>query len=717
MLVSTFSYAQTYEQWGTTANGYDWDTSYVNSPSFDFTFTGLPVGAHGNATLIIYQDGDFGDNGEYCDAYDQGTNTLLGSTSPNPAGDCTMDSMEVTFSAMNLDTWQTAGDWTLQINPTSAVDAFCGTTGDLFRVKVRLIFDYCTAGTPVEYASIDADTSIVCPHTPLTLTGSPAGGTFTGTGMSGNVFDPSSLMAGIYTVTYTGTDAIGCETSSSMKITVAKTPGDLDILVCEDGNSPVIEPANVPYGYAHDIDFQNAIDTAAGYSYGPITTSPEVIYYGVFSTNDTFILDTVMQTNSMVVDHNTETGDDRGGIAVTDTTVYVVGDNNTARFDLDLLTAGVVLPRRDGLFSDIKTGKLWSLYNTSSGQMPDNWPTDFEVDALVALDADLNTTSTIVPLSTPITMGNGNNQNNGIFAGYGKLGLYNGDSEEFYVVDINSGNVELINTLSLNLYWSENWADWGTLGFDGQDWIANYRSNQIVAHNIDNDASVDITSFTGISDLSSFTYHEGTNRMYFHYEGSGQFGGSSETLGYVDADATIILNPNGNVGCPSRIEFTFNEIDLGNDTTICENEAPLVLEAGNDFESYTWNGDNNDWNIFPVTETGEYIVEAVDEIGCDVIDTIVVTVDECLGLDELSAEALTVYPNPTSGVFTIDFNAAVDNATVNIIDLQGKVCYTTVLENGTSSKTIEASQLENGIYILSIETSEYQTKTQIVVTK
>lgn len=714
------SQAQNFEQWGVAPSGSNWDTSFVNNDPFIFNFNGLPVGAHGTATLVIYQDGDFGDGGEYCTASDQGTGTTLGSTSQNQGGDCTLDSMVVTFNAANLDTWQTAGNWVLEITPSPDVDPFCGFNGDMMRAKVRLNFNYCTAGAPVEYASIDADTNVVCPHTPLTLIGSPSGGSFSGTGVTGNVFDPSALSAGKYTVTYVATDAIGCETSGNFEITVGKSPGDLDILVCEGGNSPVFEPVNVSYGFSYDIDFQNPIDTAAAYSYGPIVTSPEVIYYGVLNTNDKFIIDTVMQTNSYAVDHDNETGDDRGGIALTDSTVYVVGDDYTARFDIDLLTAGVSLPRRDGLFSDLKSRKIWSLYNTSSGQMPDDWPNNFVVDAFIALDADLNPTTEIVPLSTSITMGVGNNQNNGIFAGFGKLGLYNGDSEEFYVVDVNSGNVELINTLYLDLYWSENWSDWGTLGFDGQDWIANYRSSsadQIVEHDINNDIVESISSFSDVSDLSSFTFHTGNNRLYFHYEGTAQFGGGSETLGYVDASATIEINENGTIGCPSRVEFTFNEIDLGNDTTICENATPIVLEAGNGYDSYTWNGVNNNWNVYPVTVSGQYIVAAVDEIGCEVVDTIEITVDPCLGVDELSKDNFTVYPNPTNGIFTIDFTKELSNATIQIVDLQGKVCYSNVLETAVSSKTIDANHLENGVYILSIHTDDVYSKTQIVVTK
>ena len=35
--------------------------------------------------------------------------------------------------------------------------------------------------------------------------------------------------------------------------------------------------------------------------------------------------------------------------------------------------------------------------------------------------------------------------------------------------------------------------------------------------------------------MASFTVSLSRNRWYFHYEGSGQFGGTSETLGYADA--------------------------------------------------------------------------------------------------------------------------------------------------------------------------------------
>jgi hypothetical protein len=58
----------------------------------------------------------------------------------------------------------------------------------------------------------------------VTLTGSPAGGTFSGPGISGNTFSPSSAgIGGPYTITYTYTNANGCTNISSQQTTITGT--------------------------------------------------------------------------------------------------------------------------------------------------------------------------------------------------------------------------------------------------------------------------------------------------------------------------------------------------------------------------------------------------------------------------------------------------------------------------------------------------------------
>jgi hypothetical protein len=64
--------------------------------------------------------------------------------------------------------------------------------------------------------------SMVCDYNPaFTLTGgSPAGGTYSGTGVSGGVFDPAVAGIGTHTITYEFTDGNGCSNSTSEDIEV-----------------------------------------------------------------------------------------------------------------------------------------------------------------------------------------------------------------------------------------------------------------------------------------------------------------------------------------------------------------------------------------------------------------------------------------------------------------------------------------------------------------
>ena len=61
---------------------------------------------------------------------------------------------------------------------------------------------------------------------PYTLTGSPAGGTFSGTGVSGSMFDPSVAgPGGPYPVSYSFTDAFGCSGDTSQSTFVLNNTG------------------------------------------------------------------------------------------------------------------------------------------------------------------------------------------------------------------------------------------------------------------------------------------------------------------------------------------------------------------------------------------------------------------------------------------------------------------------------------------------------------
>ena len=85
---------------------------------------------------------------------------------------------------------------------------------------------------------------------PATLTGSPGGGVFSGTGITGNIFNPSVAGPGTYTITYTYIDGHTCTNSSTQTVTVHALPMvgllGLSNSYCID-NSPV-NLTGLPFG-------------------------------------------------------------------------------------------------------------------------------------------------------------------------------------------------------------------------------------------------------------------------------------------------------------------------------------------------------------------------------------------------------------------------------------------------------------------------------------
>lgn len=67
-------------------------------------------------------------------------------------------------------------------------------------------------------------TSVCINNPPIPLTGSPAGGTFSGNGVTPNTFTPTTAGAGTWMATYSYTDSLGCSSSDSTAITVNALP-------------------------------------------------------------------------------------------------------------------------------------------------------------------------------------------------------------------------------------------------------------------------------------------------------------------------------------------------------------------------------------------------------------------------------------------------------------------------------------------------------------
>lgn len=112
-----------------------------------------------------------------------------------------------------------SGTW----NPATISNTIAGATTYTFTPDAGLCAatqDLIVTVDPEPNPTITAPADICVGASSVTLTGNPAGGTFSGNGMTGDVFDPAAAGIGTHTITYTFTDGNGCTGSSTVDIEV-----------------------------------------------------------------------------------------------------------------------------------------------------------------------------------------------------------------------------------------------------------------------------------------------------------------------------------------------------------------------------------------------------------------------------------------------------------------------------------------------------------------
>lgn len=162
----------------------------------------------------------------------------------------------------------------------------------------------------------------------------------------------------------------------------------------------------------------------------------------------------------------------------------------------------------------------------------------------------------------------------------------------------------------------------------------------------------------------------------------------------------VIENP-----LPVLSATSLDEI-LGNDGAI-----DLTVTGGTPGFTYVWNNGAGSIEDPTGLAGNDYTVIVTDSEGCSATTT--VTVDSQVGLDELTA-AFKLFPNPTSGVFTIQPEQAFEGMTGTIYDNAGRIVQSIVF-NGMQAISIDLSSKENGVYSLIMNANNETVNVRIVV--
>jgi hypothetical protein len=130
------------------------------------------------------------------------------------------------------------------------------------------------------------------------------------------------------------------------------------------------------------------------------------------------------------------------------------------------------------------------------------------------------------------------------------------------------------------------------------------------------------------------------------------------------------------------------------------NEAGVTFQWYNCTEDTLMTGETN-INFTPIFSADFAVIVTQD--GCsDTSDCVTIS---GVGLDQLTFENFTMYPNPTAtGSFTISVEAPLQ--TVSVLDMTGRLV---AVETNLTEKTVDVSNLVNGAYIVRVVTESGQS--------
>ena len=171
-------------------------------------------------------------------------------------------------------------------------------------------------------------------------------------------------------------------------------------------------------------------------------------------------------------------------------------------------------------------------------------------------------------------------------------------------------------------------------------------------------------------------------------------------------------------------KIDFNQPDplsiaSGNDTTICPGHtvilgANTVAWGGSEDYLFSWwpiDGLDDPRSPNPLAspeESTQYVLTVVDASGCQMSDSINVTIDLCLGVGNQNLlEKLVIYPNPSTGSINLSgLPANTGELKVSMINSRGVEVLSSVFQSGFASIDLDLENLDlpRGIYFIRILT-------------
>ncbi|MDA3865156.1 MAG: T9SS type A sorting domain-containing protein, partial [Salinivirgaceae bacterium] len=165
------------------------------------------------------------------------------------------------------------------------------------------------------------------------------------------------------------------------------------------------------------------------------------------------------------------------------------------------------------------------------------------------------------------------------------------------------------------------------------------------------------------------------------------------------------------------VVYSLPIVDLGNDTAIFNNDS-ILLDAGSGFIEYLWNDGSGNQTFLvrgPVLDTvaHEFAVTVTNDNYCSNSDTIIITINNYIGIFASGATSSTikVYPVPTEDF--LNFSTDLTILKVMVYDNNGQLA----ISNKNINDKVDVSSLKPGVYILKLIDSMNQSYDAMFIKK
>ena len=514
--------------------------------------------------------------------------------------------------------------------------------------------------------------------TAITLTnGSPSGGTYSGTGVSGNTFNPATSGAGTFTINYSYTSANGCSGSASNSITVNAAPAvsfSAPAAVCQN-SSPVTLTGGSPAGGSYSGSNVNAG------VFTPATAGNNTITYSLTDANGCT------------------------GTAAAVMTVYALPTVSAGTYQPMCSNSSPIIlsggtPSGGTYNGQGVSGTTFTPSSVSGGSsaITYSFTDNHQCTASATTNITVNTAPTVTLSAIPSQCQNGTPLT--LTQGSPSGGVYSGTG-----VSANTFNPSVSGTGAFSI----------TYTYTDSHNCSNSANSMVFVNTNPTVAQSSFPASCANSGMVTLTGGSPTGGTYAGNGASGTQFNTSVGQGFYNLTYTY-TNSNGCSGTASAI-MTVNPspaVNLGPDSLACA-DATIQLSEGSGFSSVNWSTGATGSSISVDSSGTGYGVKTVSVVvqnnyGCTARDTINITFDPCQGLSHLSDEniGVFVFPNPFNDAFTIFCERS---AEFRIFDISGREISHQKI---TAGSQIAGENLAAGTYFIEITAGDKRKMIQVV---